>query len=124
MKLLKKWLLLLLYCTSFIFISAISPLITQKQQKDRENEQEKLRIINDILIANLPGASSNGAKSNTMSKSNTFQAKGARNYTKHSYAGFIGTPCPDICVYDTVLTIVKGQYHIIICTVMSHNNEP
>ena len=51
---------------------AISPLITQKQQKDRENEQEKLRIINDILIANLPGASSNGAKSNTMSKSNTF----------------------------------------------------
>ena len=51
---------------------ALSPLITQKQQKDRENEQEKLRIINDILIANLPGASSNGAKSNTMSKSNTF----------------------------------------------------
>ena len=51
---------------------ALSPSITQKQQKDRENEQEKLRIINDILIANLPGASSNGAKSNTMSKSNTF----------------------------------------------------
>jgi len=51
---------------------ALSPLITQKQQKDRENEQEKLRIINDILIANLPVSSSNGAKSNTMSKSNTF----------------------------------------------------
>ena len=51
---------------------ALSPSISQKQQKDRENEQEKLRIINDILIANLPGATSNGAKSNTMSKSNTF----------------------------------------------------
>ena len=51
---------------------ALSPLITQKQQKDRQNEQEKLRIINDILIANLPGSSSNTGKSNTMSKSNTF----------------------------------------------------
>ena len=51
---------------------ALSPLITQKQQKDRQNEQEKLRIINDILIANLPGSSSNAAKSNTMSKSNAF----------------------------------------------------
>ena len=44
---------------------ALSPLVTQKQQKDRENEQEKLRIINDILTANLPGACVNGSKINT-----------------------------------------------------------
>ena len=51
---------------------ALSPLMTQKQQKDHENEQEKLRIINDILTANLPGASASVPKNVASYKSNTF----------------------------------------------------
>ena len=50
---------------------ALSPLVTQKQQKDYENEQEKLRIINDILSANLPGAGANVPKISASYKSNT-----------------------------------------------------
>ena len=50
---------------------ALSPLVTQKQQKDRENEQEKLRIINDILTANLPGAGVSVQNNVTSYKSNT-----------------------------------------------------
>ena len=41
-----------------------SPPTTVKHQKDLENEKEKLRIINEILIANLPGGNHSGAANN------------------------------------------------------------
>ena len=37
----------------------LSPAATVKHQKDLENEKEKLRIINDILIASLPSGTHN-----------------------------------------------------------------
>ena len=46
----------------------LSPIVTVKQQKDRENEQEKLRLINEILSANLPGANSTALNNNNLQK--------------------------------------------------------
>jgi hypothetical protein len=39
----------------------LSPITTVKQQKERENETEKLKFINEILTANLSGASANSS---------------------------------------------------------------
>ena len=45
-----------------------TPTASMKDEKDRVNEQEKLRIINEILIANLPGSDKNGLSVNDVPK--------------------------------------------------------
>ena len=49
---------------------AASPLVTSKQQKDHENEQEKLRLINEILRANLPSANKTAWSDNQEQRNN------------------------------------------------------
>ena len=49
---------------------AASPLVTSKQQKERENEQEKLKLINEILRANLPSANKTAWSDNQEHRSN------------------------------------------------------
>ena len=74
---------------------ALTPVITVKQQKERENEHEKLKLINEILIANLSGSNSNsscntglkkGSLSNKPSKIPIYQNISSSNpYQKEVY---------------------------------------
>ena len=54
--------------SAFLPSPVLTPVITAKQQKERENEHEKLKLINEILIANLSGASANSSCNSGITK--------------------------------------------------------